>query len=457
MATEQIPPSVERIPLDTATLIAQLRRDNERLQNRSAQLEEQARALLVLQEIANTLSAELRLPLLLRRIAIAALRLTAAQSSVVYLVDASRSALVVKAVETTQTVGENDPLSPFSSFDFAEDSRPGATDDDEAEEQSLPHVGLHEGVAGWVASTGMLVLVPDTATDPRFPATTLAVDELHLGMPTASLVAVPMAFKGVVTGVLEVAQSANGGGFDASCLDLMRTLAAQAATAVANALLYRRLRAERDRIIQTQEDERKRLGRDLHDGPAQKVAQIAMALEFAEQLVTREPERLIPELRAIREQALSATREIRNQLFDLRPLVLDAETGGLIAALRHFFDRFQNGQGPTMHLASDYPDRLSHNIEITTFAIIQEAVNNVLKHANARNCWVDIRQYPDKLIATIRDDGDGFDVRTVQAEYENRGSWGLLSMLERAALIEGRLNIASQPGKGTITSLEVPR
>jgi two-component system sensor histidine kinase DegS len=61
------------------------------------------------------------------------------------------------------------------------------------------------------------------------------------------------------------------------------------------------------------------------------------------------------------------------------------------------------------------------------------------------------------LVATVRDDGEGFDVRLVQAEYESRGSWGLLSMLERAALIEAKLNIASQPGKGTITSLEVRR
>ena len=110
-----------------------------------------------------------------------------------------------------------------------------------------------------------------------------------------------------------------------------------------------------------------------------------------------------------------------------------------------------------MHLAAEYPDRLSHNVELTVFAIIQEAVNNVLKHAHAQNCWIDLKEYDDRLVATVRDDGEGFDVRQVQSEYETRGSWGLLSMLERAALIEGKLNIASQPRRGAITSLEVPR
>src|SRR5262249_10143984 len=158
------------------------------------------------------------------------------------------------------------------------------------------------------------------------------------------------------------------------------------------------------------------------------------SLEYAKQIAQHEPELLNAELDAIRENALNTTREIRNLLFDLRPLVLDAENGGLVAALKQFLDRFQAGTVPKMHLNAEYADRLSHNIEITVFAIVQEAVNNVLKHGGAQNCWIDIRETPDRLIAMIRDDGEGFDVREVQTEYENRGSWGLLSMMERAAL-----------------------
>lgn len=450
MATEPIPAS---LPLEVVTQIAQLRRENERLLHQKLELDERVRALLVLQGIANTLSAELRLPPLLRRIATAALRLTSAQASAVYLVDETRSALVVEAVETTQTAMDS---GSFSALDLLSSSQP-STSNGTGGAEGKPRVSLGEGVAGQVATSGRLVLVADYASDHRFSPESLAVDRQLLGVRPQSLVAVPMIFQSGVMGVLEVAQTVEGEGFDATSLDLMRTLANQAATAVANARLYQSLRAERDRIIQTQEDERKRLGRDLHDGPAQKLAQIAMSLEFAMQLAQHEPDRLPQELSAIREQALSTTREIRNLLFDLRPLVLDAEDGGLIAALNHFFERFQTTPGLHIHLNADYPNRLSHNVELTVFAIVQEAVNNVLKHARAENCWIDIRETPDELIAIIRDDGAGFDVKQVQVDYEKRGSWGLLSMVERAALIEAKLNISSHPGEGTITALKVPR
>lgn len=449
MTTEPIPASV---PLEIATTIAQLRRDTERLQSRNQQLEDQVRSLVVLQGIANTLSAELNLPPLLRRIAMAALRMTAAQASVVYLIDATRSTLVVEAVESSRTAADS---GAFGAPDFLASS-PGNADD-ALFGVDRPRMTLSQGVAGWAASTGLLVLVTDPQNDHRFTPESVSVDSQLLGVTPSSLVAIPMLFKNNLIGVLEVAQTGDADGFDATSLDLLRTLAAQAATAVANAQLYQGLRSERDKIIQTQEDERKRLGRDLHDGPAQKLAQIAISLEYAEQVATHEPDRLIPELREIRELALTTSREFRNLLFDLRPLVLESETGGLVPALEHFLVRFETMPGPRMRLTAEYPVRLSHNVELTVFAIIQEAVNNVLKHAQAKNCWIDLKEYDDRLVATVRDDGRGFDVHQVQSEYETRGSWGLLSMLERAALIEAKLNIASQPGRGAVTSLEVPR
>lgn len=448
-----VPPQTStftNLPIAVESLIAQLQGENARLHSRNAHLDEQVRALVVLQEMSHTISAELRLTPLLRRIAIAALRLTAGQAAAVYLVDASRTALVVRSVETATSAIDSGTL---SMLELAE-SNPGMTED---EDYMLPRINLNEGVAGAVASSGAAVLIADCVSDGRFAPNTIAVDERLLGAHACALVAVPMLFKGVVAGVLEVAQTESGAGFDATDLDLMRTLAAQAATAVANALLYRQLRAERDRIIVTQEDERKRLGRDLHDGPAQKIAQIAMSLEFAEKLVQHEPQRVVPELRSIRESALRTTREIRELLFDLRPLVLDAPDGGLVVALQRFLERFESGTGPQMHLSASYPERLSHNIELTVFAIVQEAVNNVLKHSNAQHCSIEIAELDDWLVATIRDDGQGFDMDAVKDGYERRGSLGLVSMHERAELIEGRLNITSQPGNGTVTTLAVPR
>ncbi len=441
-------------PLNVVSTLNNFGRDQERLQRRSEQLEEQVRALLVLQEVANTLSAELDLTRLLRRIAVAALRLTGARVSIVYLVHPNGSSLTIQAVETAETAMDS---GAFSTADLDVLKAPGGWN---AEEESLvlgPSIDMDMGVAGYAATTGTLILVNESRADPRFDIATIDVDARLLGVEPTALVAVPMIFSGDVSGVLEVAHSDHSAGFDASSLDLLRTLAAQAATAVENAQLYRRLRSERDRIIQAQEDERKRLGRDLHDGPAQRLAQIVMSLEYAEKLIDSNPAELHRELASIREFASATTREIRNLLFDLRPLVLDSEHGGLVVALRHFLERFKENTGPQMHLAADYTERLSHNVELTVFAIMQEAVNNAIKHANAANCWIEVHETGDRLSMTVRDDGSGFDVQKLQDEYESLGSWGLLNMAERASLIEAKLNIASQPGRGTVVSLELAR
>ena len=455
MATEPVSGGMplSGVPLNVVSASTNSSRDLDRLQRRHEQLEERVRALLVLQEVANTLSAELDLTRLLRRIAVAALRLTSAQVSIVYLVHPSGQSLTVQAVETAESTIDS---GAFSTADLIMSQQTGWSSP--ANPLVLgPSIDMESGVAGYAASTGNLILINESDADPRFDRATIAADARLLGIQPTALVAVPMIFSGEVSGVLEVAYSDHTSGFDASSLDLLRTLAAQAATAVAHAQLYSHLASERDRIIQAQEDERKRLGRDLHDGPAQRLAQIVMSLEYAEKLIDSNPAELHSELASIREFANATTREIRNLLFDLRPLVLDAENGGLVVALRHFLERFKNNASPQMHLVANYTERLPHNVELTVFAIMQEAVNNAMKHANASNCWIEVHESPEKLATAVRDDGDGFDMQRLQEEYESLGSWGLLNMAERASLIEAKLTIASQPGKGTVVSLEVAR
>jgi signal transduction histidine kinase len=426
------------------------RREYERLARQNQTLSEQVRALLVLQSIANTLSAELDLPVLLRQVALAAVRLASGSASALYLFDARGENLVVEAVETG---GQ----SPLANGGYAPE-RAGHTT-----VLALPHppgdalsqIPLGHGLAGQVAMTAEPVLVNEPHADPRFPTSVIAVDASVLGVDPSALICVPLLFKGQVMGALAVAQTQPDEGFDARDLDLLQTLAAQAATAVTNARLYQNLLGERDRIIAAQEDVRKQLARDLHDGPAQSLAQIAMSLDFAKKLAQFEPEKVPSELQKLHEQALHTTRDIRNLLFDLRPLVLESE--GLEAALRRFLERFQAGDGPEMHFAADYTTRLPHNAEAVTFAIVQEAVNNVLKHAQAKNCWIEIHERPQTVMVVVRDDGDGFDVNSVRTEYERRGSWGLLNMSERATLVSATLGIRSQPSQGTVVMLSVPR
>jgi signal transduction histidine kinase len=431
------------------------RRDFDRLLRQSHTLGEQVRALLVLQGVANTLSAEWDLSALLRQIALAAVRMAAGAASVLFLLDARGEHLVLQAKEMAAPSSRpkwDATTAPLAAIAAPE---PAASEPTSEPTSDTPvQIALGQGMAGQVAKTAVPLLVNDLATDPRFPAEMVAVDAAVLGIQPATLLCVPLIFKGTVTGVLEVAQAHTEEGFDARDLDLMQTLAAQAATAVANARLYQDLRGERDRIIGAQEDVRKQLARDLHDGPAQALAQIAMQLEFAGRLAEFEPEKVPGEIRAIHDLALRTTRDIRNLLFDLRPLVLESQ--GLEAALGQFLERFKTSGGPTMHFEPRGTPRLPYNAEAVTFAIVQEAVNNVLKHGRANNCWIELQERGQHLVVSVRDDGVGFNVHNVSEDYQRRGSWGLLNMHERAALVDATLGIRSQPQQGTTVMLSVP-
>jgi signal transduction histidine kinase len=400
------------------------------LQQSNALLKEQVRELLVLQSISNALNAELDLPRLLRQVNEAALRLVNCSVSALMILDPTSEVLIVEALEHRTPNGTASP-------------------------QGRRSLSLGQGVAGWVAGNAVSVIDYTSGGNSRFTPEQIAADARVLGVTPTVLCCVPLVFKGRVIGVLETAHTIADEGFDARDLDLLRTLAAQAATAVANSRLYQGLREERDRMISMQEDLRKHLARDLHDGPAQVMASIAMRLDFARKLAQHEPAKLDQELQGITEQVLHVTRDIREMLFDLRPLVLESE--GLAVALERFFERFHSLGGPKLHLIGQYQQRLPHHTEATVFAIIQEAVNNVLKHAKARNCWIELVEEPRSLMVKVRDDGIGFDMEAMRQHYAKRGSLGLLSMRERATLIDAIFSIQSQPGNGTTITLRVPR
>ncbi|HEY7357295.1 MAG TPA: GAF domain-containing sensor histidine kinase [Ktedonobacterales bacterium] len=443
---------------------AYLLKECDRLQRQNELLREQMRALLVLQSIANALNAELDLPRLLRQVTEAALRLAVCSASALLILDPTTESLVVESLERSgaSQPGPASGASLLATFAASPNVLlPGRTQRQPSEEsasqaaQARKTLLLGEGVAGWVAGNAVAVIVNQVGSDSRFSPEQIGVDAEMLGVKPIALACVPLVFKGRVIGVLETAHTSNQEGFDARDLDLLRTLAAQAATAVANSRLYQELRAERDQVITMQEDLRKRLARDLHDGPAQVLASVAMRLDFARKLLIHEPDKVDEELRGIGEQVTRVTREVRDMLFDLRPLVLEAE--GLAVALERFLERFKSLGGPKMHLLGEYRQRLPYLTETTVFSITQEAVNNVLKHARARNCWIEIQEEPQALRVIVRDDGVGFDVQAVRQNYAQRGSWGLLNMRERAALVDGILTFQSQPGGGSIISLTVPQ
>ena len=173
------------------------------------------------------------------------------------------------------------------------------------------------------------------------------------------------------------------------------------------------------------------------------------------------PEIVIDELNSMLDLAQRASHQLRTLLFELRPLVL--ETKGLVAALEKFIERHQEEEDYVqLHLVckSDTKDeqisRFEKQTETALFAVIQEAVNNALKYAQANHIFVRLSQEQDQLTITVSDDGAGFDVAAVLGSYEERGSYGMVNLKERVALANGQYRLDSAPGKGTKLEITVP-
>lgn len=237
--------------------------------------------------------------------------------------------------------------------------------------------------------------------------------------------------------------------------ELLSIFCNQAAIALRNADLASSLREEREEIIDKEDQARKKLARDLHDGPTQDVAAIAMRLNFARLLMERDPLRAKAELERLEDMAHHAVKNIRSMLFTLRPIVL--ETEGLVAALNQYADNLRENDGLPVEIDADhYQDCLDMDTQGVVFAIIEEAVNNAKKHAEASRITIQLGVRQDIFVARVIDDGQGFDVQAVEADYSSRGSLGMVNLKERAELVDGRLTIDSAPGQGTRITLIVP-
>jgi signal transduction histidine kinase len=261
--------------------------------------------------------------------------------------------------------------------------------------------------------------------------------------------------RGQVIGVLEVLNKQDDAPYTTNDLALLTTLAGQAAVALDNARLFRSLREEHERLLVAEEEVRKNLARDLHDGPAQDLAAISMGLEVTRRLLDLDLARARRELDGAETLARRATRQIRTLQFELRPLAL--ETRGVRAALETYIQQLNQNRATQYTLeAEGCKGRLPTPVEQATFSIVQEALGNTRKHGQATQVAVQMREAADHWTIQVSDNGQGFDVNSVLKGYENRGSLGLLNMRERAATIGGALTIHSAPGQGTRVTLHIP-
>ncbi len=205
-------------------------------------------------------------------------------------------------------------------------------------------------------------------------------------------------------------------------------------------------------ILEAQEVERQRLAREIHDGPAQALANAIFELEYCERLVDREPEKLKRELSHLKEDIRAGLAEVRRFIFDLRPAP-GAEMG-LVPMLHHNAANLQARYNIAVNLDLEPIDGLSSSQETAVYRIFQEALRNVQKHSSASKVTIRLKRHPNKVVAAIEDDGIGFDIAA--AGSGSLGHYGLVSMRERAQLIGGKLGIVSSPGRGTVVELAVP-
>lgn len=209
------------------------------------------------------------------------------------------------------------------------------------------------------------------------------------------------------------------------------------------------------RVIQAQEEERRRVARDLHDGLAQQLASALLELQVTQRLLEEDTAKARSELETVEKIIRAGLRETRDVIFNLRPLSLD--NLGLKAAVDNLAVQIQERTGLRVSVVQHgQEERLETNVASCVFRIIQEALNNVVKHAQATEAKVRLEFSPEFLAVRIVDNGRGFVLEKGALKSAEGEHWGLMGMRERAELVGGSLQVKSTPGRGTRVDFHLP-
>lgn len=209
-------------------------------------------------------------------------------------------------------------------------------------------------------------------------------------------------------------------------------------------------------IIQAQEKERLRISLQMHDGPAQAMSNLVLRAEICQRLMERDPEQARSELSSLKTAINTTLQDTRKFIFDLRPMTLDDL--GLVPTLRRFATQFGEKNNLEVNLmVQNMESRLPSHYEVTIFRFIQEALNNVSKHAQASQANVLLDASGGTLQIVVEDDGGGFAVAETLANPNNRRNMGITNMRQQAeVLLRGEFGIESQFGRGTRVAAAVP-
>ncbi|MHA2067797.1 MAG: GAF domain-containing protein, partial [Candidatus Thorarchaeota archaeon] len=274
-------------------------------------------------------------------------------------------------------------------------------------------------------------------------------------------ISVPLKSKNRTLGIMNVACSSERY-FTENDFRLLDSIGYHVGLAIENSILYEEAkRKERLRgrllgnVISAQEEERKRVARELHDEYGQTLTGLVMSIESLEDAVSSKSSPLKEKLRNTKSVIIRALEDLRRLTLDLRPSALDDL--GLIAATRAYIQSHLEVAGIQVEFKSKgLNKRLTPAVEITLFRIIQEATHNIIKHAEAYHIRIQLEVRRGKIIAIIEDDGKGFDVDAFFKSGIKAQSLGLLGIQERVALLGGTFTIKSNIGQGTRLTMEIP-
>ncbi len=204
-------------------------------------------------------------------------------------------------------------------------------------------------------------------------------------------------------------------------------------------------------IIEAQEEERRKLSREIHDGPAQMLANVMMRSELIDRMSrTGAVDDAVAEIRDLREMVRSALYEVRRIIYDLRPMALDDL--GLIPTLKKYLSSMEEYNKVVIHFRNfGSESRIASKYEVALFRLIQEAVQNAIKHAGPKEIQVKLEIGRKNANVVIKDDGRGFNLDDAKGK-----SFGLMGMEERVDMLDGQLAIDSKEGAGTVVTIQVP-
>jgi len=327
-----------------------------------------------------------------------------------------------------------------------------------------------EGFNGLVAETGKPLVVEDASNDPRL------TKEVVLKEGIQTVLSVPLWGAGKVTGTLSVATRFPRQ-YAQDEIELLSHIANHIGIAVDNARLYRGQQTMAQQIakdastekqmresltyylqqaIRSQEEERRRIARELHDETAQDLAALSRQIDTitskGARTLSSQDVMLLEELHQQADRALEGVRRFSQ---DLRPSILDDL--GLVPALEWLASDLEQHFGIAVNFdVRGEVSRFAPEVELVLFRIAQEALRNIWKHSGASQAWIGLECLDDSTVLTIGDNGKGFETPEKVAELAPTGKLGLVGMQERARLVGANLTVTSEPGEGTNVTVELP-